>query len=59
MDLNITDNKDRKRYETQIEDKTAFIDYIRTKDSIYLTHTEVPKGLEGKGVGTGFSMSSS
>jgi predicted GNAT family acetyltransferase len=52
MDLKITDNKDQKRYEAQIENKTAFIEYISTKESIYLTHTEVPTSLEGKRIGT-------
>jgi predicted GNAT family acetyltransferase len=32
-----------------IGDKVAFIDYILAKGNIYLTHTEVPEELEGKG----------
>ena len=28
------------------------MDYILTADKIYLTHTEVPKELEGKGIGS-------
>lgn len=51
MELNITDNPERKRFEAVVEDQTAFIEYIKTRDKIYLTHTEVPQELSGKGVG--------
>jgi predicted GNAT family acetyltransferase len=53
MDLAVRDNQDRKRFEAQIEDHWAFIDYILTRDIIYLTHTEVPAQLEGRGIGSG------
>lgn len=33
-----------------VEGKTALIEYIRAENKMYLTHTEVPKELEGKGV---------
>lgn len=43
----------KKRFELQIEEETAFIEYIQTKNNvIYLTHTEVPRSLEGKGLGS-------
>lgn len=43
---------DKKRFELEVEGKTAFMDYMISKlNIIYLTHTEVPKALEGKGVG--------
>ena len=45
-----SDNKERKRYELQIEGRTSFIDYIIAKDNIYLTHTEVPPDLGGRGI---------
>ena len=48
----LNDNQERRRYEWQEGDHTAFIDYIKTKDKIYLTHTEVPEALSGKGIGT-------
>lgn len=51
--MKITENTERKRFETKIEDQTAFIEYIRAQNKVYLTHTEVPKQLEGKGVGSG------
>lgn len=44
------DNKDRKRFELQVGNLTAFVDYIiNKKGTIYLTHTEVPKEAEGQG----------
>ncbi|KAA2218944.1 GNAT family N-acetyltransferase [Maribacter flavus] len=52
MVLNVTDNPDKKRYEVSVEGSTAFVEYIKAKDKIYLTHTEVPTALEGKGIGS-------
>ncbi len=47
------ENGPRKRFELQVGDKVAFIDYIINKQGvIYLTHTEVPVGMEGQGVGS-------
>ena len=47
-----SDNTEKKRYELNTQDHTAFIDYIKAKDNIYLTHTEVPAQLEGQGIGS-------
>ncbi|MDZ7717948.1 MAG: GNAT family N-acetyltransferase [Balneolaceae bacterium] len=45
-----SDNKEKKRFELQVGDVTAFVDYIiNKKGTIYLTHTEVPKEAEGQG----------
>lgn len=53
MELNISDNAESKRYEATVEGAAAYVDYIIAKDNrIYLTHTEVPKRLEGKGIGS-------
>ncbi|WNJ17078.1 GNAT family N-acetyltransferase [Pontibacter sp. G13] len=51
--LTITQNPDRKRYEMQVGDEIAFMEYIlRKEEEMYITHTEVPKSLEGKGIGS-------
>ena len=50
--LDVRDNPSAKQYEAKVEGATARIEYIKTKDKIYLTHTEVPRALEGKGVGS-------
>jgi len=52
MELTITENKEAKRFEAHVEGHTAVIEYIRTEEVIYLTHTEVPTALGGKGVGS-------
>ena len=52
LDLNLVKNEDKKRFEMVVENHTAFVEYILTNDNVmFLTHTEVPKSLEGKGVG--------
>jgi hypothetical protein len=48
----LINNEVAKRYEFQVEDQLAFVEYIKTKDKIFLTHTEVPTPLEGKGIGS-------
>lgn len=55
QDVDLINNGEgpKKRFEMYIGDKIAFIDYILNKQGvIYLTHTEVPVGLEGQGVGS-------
>lgn len=52
MEHQLIDNESDKQYEFQVEGHTPKIEYIKTKDKIYLTHTEVPEVLEGKGIGT-------
>ncbi|WP_232625178.1 GNAT family N-acetyltransferase [Pareuzebyella sediminis] len=43
----------KNRFELNVDGQVAFIDFIRAKENkIFLTHTEVPKSLEGKGVGS-------
>ena len=46
------DSGQKKKFELHIEDEIAFIEYIQTGNNIiYLTHTEVPRSLEGNGLG--------
>ena len=43
----------KKKFELHLGDQFAFIDYIINKNGIiFLTHTEVPQNLEGKGMGS-------
>lgn len=49
--VQVKDNSDQHRFELNLDGKTAFVDYIlNSKGVIFLTHTEVPKELEGKGI---------
>ena len=50
MDYELIDNESAKRYEFHIDGFIAQIEYIKAQDKIYLTHTEVPTELEGKGI---------
>lgn len=48
----LIDNKDKKRFEININGKIAFLKYILLSNKIILTHTEVPKELQGKKIGS-------
>ncbi len=52
MNYTLVNNEAAKQYEFDVDGKIAKIEYIRTTDKIFLTHTEVPVGLEGKGIGS-------
>lgn len=46
----LIDNEERHQYEFHVEKHTPRIEYIKSKNGeIYLTHTEVPPQLGGKG----------
>ena len=48
----LINNEAEKRFELKVDGGTAIIEYIIAKGNIYLTHTEVPKSLEGHGIGS-------
>lgn len=50
MEYELIDNKEAKQYELSVEGPKPRIEYILARDNIYLTHTEVPKALEGQGI---------
>lgn len=52
MHATFSNNTDRKRFELELDSKTAFIDYQLEGDTISMLHTEVPRDLEGKGIGS-------
>ncbi len=53
LELINNDSGSKKRFELHVGEHIAFIDYIIARqNNIYLTHTEVPPALEGKGVGS-------
>ena len=51
MDYKLIDNQEAKQYEFHIDGLVPRIEYIKAQNQIYLTHTEVPTQLEGKGIG--------
>jgi len=49
----LVDNRSEARFEMPVEGHTAFVTYRRGGDGIIsLNHAEVPRVLEGKGVGS-------
>lgn len=52
MSYTLIDNIGEKQYEFQVEGKIARIEYLKAQGRIFLTHTEVPESLEGKGIGS-------
>lgn len=51
-DYTLIDNVEAKQYEFHVGNYIPKIEYIKTNTGdIYLTHTEVPAELEGKGIG--------
>jgi Predicted acetyltransferase len=48
----LEDNVDAKQFQFVLEKGIAKIEYIKAKEKIYLTHTEVPQAYEGKGIGS-------
>jgi predicted GNAT family acetyltransferase len=51
-ELRITEDRKRSRFEADIDGRTAFVEYRRRGNKIYLAHTEVPPALEGRGIGS-------
>jgi len=50
--LTIRNNEAEKRFEVELDGQLALLEYIRAGKNITYTHTEVPKSLEGKGIGS-------
>lgn len=48
--LNIVNNEAKHRFEAQIGEQTAVLEYTRATRLIVYNHTEVPQDLEGQGI---------
>lgn len=48
----VVDNPARNRFEMNIDGAVAFVDYRVSGDVLVVPHTEVPRALEGRGIGT-------
>lgn len=50
--LPLQQNEEKKRFEAQVEDHLLVMEYLlNTQGQIFITHTEVPEALEGRGLG--------
>ena len=52
MSNNVRDNADRHRFELETDGHVAFAEYRRNDGVLTVLHTEVPKELNGKGIGS-------
>jgi len=52
MSDNVRDNAERHRFELDADGYVAFSNYKRDGGTITIMHTEVPKELSGKGIGS-------
>jgi uncharacterized protein len=52
MAASVRDNKDRNRFELDIGSEVAFANYRLTPSAVMITHTETPRALRGRGVGS-------
>ena len=52
MASNVRDNTERHRFELDADGHVAFSNYKRADGVLTILHTEVPKALEGRGIGS-------
>jgi uncharacterized protein len=52
MSNNVRDNAERHRFELDVDGKMAYSNYRRADGLLTVMHTEVPKELEGRGIGS-------
>jgi uncharacterized protein len=52
MSNNVRDNTERHRFELDADNHVAFSNYKRSDGLLTILHTEVPKELEGRGIGS-------
>ena len=50
--MTVEHNVEAGRFEIHEDGQLAFLQYERNADSVVMVHTEVPKALGGRGVGT-------
>ena len=50
MAASVRDNKDRSRFELDVESEIAFANYRLTPSAVIITHTEAPRALRGRGI---------
>lgn len=52
MQNEVRDNPAQGRFELTVDGETAVLDYRLAGDVVTLTHTGVPRALEGRGIGS-------
>ena len=49
-DISVRENRELSRYEVEVDGLVAIVDINRVPGKIVVSHTEVPKPLEGRGI---------
>lgn len=57
MEYEIIHNEDESRFETTIEGLLSVVDYRRRGDTLLVTHSGVPRELEGRGIAAALTKS--
>jgi len=52
MSNNVRDNTQQHRFELDADGQVAYSEYRRAGGALTVMHTEVPKALEGRGIGS-------
>jgi predicted GNAT family acetyltransferase len=50
--MTVRDNPALSRFELDVEGGMAFANYRRTGSTVIITHTETPRALRGRGIGS-------
>lgn len=50
--MTVRDNPTLSRFELDVEGGTAFANYRRSAGTVIITHTETPRALRGRGIGS-------
>ena len=50
MDVDVVHRPEQSRFEAEVEGDVAFLSYERADGSLVITHTIVPRQLEGRGI---------
>lgn len=50
MDVDVVHRSEQSRFEAEVEGQVAFLSYERAADTAVITHTIVPRELEGRGI---------
>jgi predicted GNAT family acetyltransferase len=50
MDVDVVHLPEQSRFEAEVEGQTAFLTYERDRGVVAMTHTIVPRDLEGRGI---------
>ena len=48
--VQVVHNREKRRFEADVEGKTAVLDYVESPGTIVFTHTYTPIGLRGRGI---------